>query len=211
MRSMAHPDFRYTPWTAERRERASRAAKARIAAAKSAPLGYSGIADNWLRGMRVVEVAGLCGLSKGQVSGYLWRNGYCRCKRTPPAGYKEIPPTEIEDAVASTMMGHDAQADHADLLFRAALLVSSAMFVEPWPTEMARWSGYPVEECRRVYDVMRSEGLWRNGRMADPDRYMAEGIAGMLPLALDAMLCAGWLKRKVESGEERWWPAEGMP
>jgi hypothetical protein len=35
MRSIGHPDFQYTPWSAERRAAASKAARARIMAAKS--------------------------------------------------------------------------------------------------------------------------------------------------------------------------------
>jgi hypothetical protein len=35
MRSIGHPDFQYTPWSAERRAAASKAARARIKAAKS--------------------------------------------------------------------------------------------------------------------------------------------------------------------------------
>lgn len=138
------------------------------------------------------------------------------CHRTcaemvaPPEGCTEVPAEEMREAVAGTLGG---EPDDNSPEFRTGMMLVCPMFVpappEKIPEQMCRWTGYDIEECRRVATVMTANGIWKDGQ-PDLERYLqGEDKPGLqigdMALVLDILLCLGKVRYM---GDDLWCAAD---
>lgn len=254
MRSMGHPDYRYTPHSSERRKRASVVAKRRLGAPdghstvygchvpdekvdsirpvaeviakKRGPLDAHkfvkdalGTTRPWSAqdrnqavqmrsdGKSMLQIAAALGRSKNSVIGAL-----DRMKKSPPAGYRQVPFSFVLDAVASHFR---ASPDTEEVL--AGCVCVAPNFGSSHTASIARYTGLPGGTVQTYVNRLRANGIWSPNGPKDMTRYFGErepdgtwGEPDML-LVLDALVCVGKVKRSIIDGEEAWYSPEHRP
>jgi hypothetical protein len=167
--------------------------------------GLAELRQRWGKGETGAAIAQRLGRSRCAILGKVHSLGLRRW----PKGCSEVPAHMLHDGVAGTL-GIPAPDDSSPE-FRTAMILISPMFVGWSAKEMARWTGYPMNECVHVNAVMLVNGIWA------PDnpglgRYTAgDGQPGLqigdMSLVLDTLLCLG--RVQCTRGGEMWYSAEG--
>lgn len=108
-----------------------------------------------------------------------------------PVGRPAFSLREIRD-MAEGCLGE--QINDADRAHRMAVILLSAYAVGPHATRIAKFTGYPQEDCTWASITMRRHGWWKHGGITT--RHTEEDV-GDFQLVLDAMHCAGVLWYKL--------------